>query len=110
MLESWQGRCGISLDFFEDILVEECCVKHEECLKCNVRHKKMKVLNVLFLLVICDIELSSQDQELTWNNYHPFQVHQKWMQKINKQFSNNTQVNQIIILNLRRTHYHKTFI
>ena len=43
---------------------------------------KMKVLNVFFLLVICDIELSSQDQEqeLTWTNYHPFQVHQNWMQ------------------------------
>ena len=54
----------------------------------------MKVLNVFFLLVICDIELSSQDQEqeLTWTNYHPFQVHQKWMQSIHKRYPNNSQV------------------
>ena len=52
----------------------------------------MKVLNVFFLLIICDIELSSQDQELTWSNYHPVQVYEKWMQNIHKRFPNNSQV------------------
>ena len=83
-------------DFSFDFLVNICCREmHAKIMfDCNLTQVRM-CGTALIIFLFLDIELTLQEQGLTWTNYHPLADHQHWLETVARQYSNIVQTEKI---------------